>query len=109
MDLSNKVVATYVVIGITYVSTIELKGKLEIPTPYEAQILKAPKDGLKELKIDGLTEDNVKYLAYGLNEDEKDVQKVATLDEIKEHIEREYKVTFKANAIKVEDGKIVVY
>lgn len=57
------------------------------------------------LEIEGLLAKDVRYLVYGLNEEGKDVQKVVTLDEVKNHIEETYKVTFNSSAIVVEDGK----
>ncbi len=105
-DLPNKVVATYKVDGKTYVSEIEITESLTVPAPYE---LLAPPAGSKtELEIADLKVEDVKFLAFGLNEEEKDVQKVATLEEVKTFIDGKYGVTFNTDAIKVEEGKISI-
>ncbi|WP_050616527.1 hypothetical protein [Bacillus testis] len=69
--------------------------------------MEAPQDGLHELLVSGLKADNVKFLVYGLNNG--NAQKVATLEEVKSHIESTYNgVTFNSKAIKVEDDKILI-
>jgi uncharacterized protein YjdB len=74
----------------------------------EAEVLEAPADGLKDLSIPGLTVDDVRYLVFGLKNEAGTAQKVATLAEVKDFIEKEYGVTFNANAIKVEEGKLSI-
>ena len=74
----------------------------------EDPILEAPTDGLKELPVAELISADVKYLVLGLNEEGKEVQKVATLAEVKTFIDDKYTVIFNANAIQVEDEKISI-
>lgn len=74
----------------------------------EDPILIAPTDGLKELEVEGLTADNVGYLVFGLNEEESNVQKIASLEEVKTYIDEKYKVSLNSSAIKIEDGKISI-
>ena len=73
----------------------------------EAEILTAPTDGLKELTVPELTAENARYLVFGLTNGGT-AQKVATLEEVKSFIDSTYGVTFNADAIKVEDGKLSI-
>lgn len=66
----------------------------------EVGILTAP-EGDTEFTIELEEELNIKYLAYGL--DDGNVQKVATLEEVKTFIDSEYKVNFKASNIVLDE------
>jgi uncharacterized repeat protein (TIGR02543 family) len=76
-------------------------------TLYAQWTLVAPKDGLKELGVD-VTADTAKFLAYGLKNDENGKEIPSTLDEVKKYIDGKYDVKFNEDAIKFEEGKILI-
>ena len=70
------------------------------------KVLEAPTDGQKELEFENLVATDVKFLVFGLNEGS--AQKVATLEEVKNHIDSQYGVTFNSDAILIENGLISI-
>ncbi|MBP2024875.1 S-layer homology domain-containing protein [Peptoniphilus stercorisuis] len=74
----------------------------------EEEILRAPTDGLKELKIKGLTSDNIKFMVFGLNKEGTKIQKVVNLEDVKTYIDEEYKVDLKTENISVENGTLKI-
>ena len=64
-------------------------------------------DKTAELTVDGLTNENLKFLVFGLPE--TGAQQASTLEQVKNHIDTKYSVTFNSSAITVEtDGTLKV-
>ena len=72
----------------------------------EEEILRAPTDGLKELKINGLTSGNIKFMVFGLNEGKN--QKVVNLEDVKTYVDKKYKVDLKTENISVENDTLKI-
>lgn len=88
---------------ITKVNDIEVSNLM---VNVEVGVLSAP-EGDTEFTIEGEGID-IKYLAFGLMNEAGTAQKVATLDEVKEFIDSEYGVNFKASNIVLEEGKLSI-
>ncbi|MGN9166166.1 immunoglobulin-like domain-containing protein, partial [Tissierellaceae bacterium HCP3S3_D8] len=73
-------------------------------TVKEETILEAPADGATEFTIKLEEEEglDIKYLAFGLMNEANSAQKVATLEDVKSHLKKEYGVDFKSENIKLD-------